>query len=367
MTTISLSDPKLNLLTEIAANHIELILNDLDVKYSKSKKKYVGCCPVHGGDNAAAWNLYPDGEYTKCFWKCRTHQCQLKYKPTIFGLVRGIYEYNNRKVLSFPKSVDYICNLLKIDFDKLKVDKSAVGKKDFYRQVNELSKRLKINDTKISREKVRESLTIPASYYLKRGYNKDILDRYDVGLCETSGKDMFNRIVVPVYDENYKYFIGCTGRSILEKCRCGYYHAGSCPITPLDKYKAAKWRNNKNFAKESCLYNFWFAKEKIKETSTVILVEGPGDVWKLEEAGITNSVAKLGSELSEEQLIILECSGAMNIIDLSDNDEAGEISRAQLRERCSRLFNLSFPKFNYHDIGEMTVKQIETELKSQLI
>lgn len=162
--------------------------------------------------------------------------------------------------------------------------------------VNTFLKERKLLEGKVVRKSVREKLTIPATYYLKRGYKPDILDKYDVGMCATQGKEMFGRIVVPVYDDNYKYMIGCLGRSIHEKCpKCNKCHSSNrnCPSNPIEELWASKWKNSKNFKAENYLYNFWFSKQHIKESKTVVIVEGQGDVWRLEEAGVNCSVGVL--------------------------------------------------------------------------
>ena len=63
----------------------------------------------------------------------------------------------------------------------------------------------------------------------------------------------------------------------------------------------SKWRHNKDFKTQEHLYNMWFAKEFIQSTRTAIIVESPGNVWRLEEAGIHNSVAIFGTNLSIKQ------------------------------------------------------------------
>ena len=56
------------------------------------------------------------------------------------------------------------------------------------------------------------------------------------------------------------------------------------------------------------------SKEKIRETRTALLVEGQGDVWRMHEAGLINTVGMFGSSLSDAQARILETSGALNIV-----------------------------------------------------
>jgi DNA primase len=114
------------------------------------------------------------------------------------------------------------------------------------------------------------------------------------------------------------------------------------------------------------LYNFWFAKEHILETGSVILVESPGNVWKLEENGIHNSVGLFGCSLSDRQKLILDSSGAMNIIILTDNDDAGKKAAEQIQNKCSKTYNILIPKISKNDIGEMTSDEITIEIKNYL-
>ena len=37
-------------------------------------------------------------------------------------------------------------------------------------------------------------------------------------------KEMYGRVVVPIYDDNYEYVVGVAGRSIFEIHTCGMYH-----------------------------------------------------------------------------------------------------------------------------------------------
>ena len=196
----------------------------------------------------------------------------------------------------------------------------------------------------ISRESVVKSLCIPSNYYLKRNFSENILKKYDVGECTTHGKEMYNRAVVPIYDIDHKRMIGCSGRSIDESLK-------------------PKWRHSTGFKAEENLYNYWYAKDFIKECGVVILVESPGNVWRLEEAGIHNSVALFGASLGDKQKMLLDISGAMTIITIMDNDEAGKKAALQINKKCQRIYNMKNIEINYADIAEMSVDQINKEIK----
>ena len=91
-----------------------------------------------------------------------------------------------------------------------------------------------------------------------------------------------------------------------------------------------------------------------------MLVEGQGDVWRLYEAGILNCVGLFGCSITDTQLVKLESSGAMSLVVLMDNDEAGKKAREQITSKCERLFNIYFPEMEEHnkDVGEMNVEDI---------
>lgn len=69
---------------------------------------------------------------------------------------------------------------------------------------------------------------------------------------------------------------------------------------------AGKWLTYKGFRKTAALYNIDkllvdpIARDTIRQTGKVIVVEGPFDVAKLVEAGLCNVVATMGADLSEE-------------------------------------------------------------------
>jgi DNA primase len=196
----------------------------------------------------------------------------------------------------------------------------------------------------ISRNEVRGRLEIPCKYYMDRGYSSEVLDKYDVGLCSTKGKRMYKRAVVPVYNNEYTHAVGFTGRATFED----------------HKYK---WVHNTGFLANDHLYNYWFAKEHIVESGCVVLVEGPGDVWRLEENGIHISVAMFGTDLSDQQMSLLYGSGANSVVVLTDNDEAGRKSALKINDKCKRLFRMFFPKLSTSDVGELGSDEITSDIK----
>lgn len=180
---------------------------------------------------------------------------------------------------------------------------------------------------------------------------------------------MYGRAVVPIYDIEYKHMIGCSGRSIYDLCQsCNTYHPENleCPESN-NAWKYSKWKHSFGFKSQEHLYNYWFAKDHIKKTNTVILVESPGNVWRLEEAGIHNSVAIFGSSLADKQKMLLDISGAMTIITIMDNDEAGKAAAKQIYGKCYRTYNIKNIELNNHnDIGSMTIEEVKQEILTKI-
>ena len=175
---------------------------------------------------------------------------------------------------------------------------------------------------------------------------------------------MFERAVVPIYDHEFKYMVGCTGRSIYEKCpSCKSYHNphSKCP-SENDLWKYPKWKHSHGFKSQEHLYNYWIAKHRIQQTGCVIVVESPGNVWRLSEAGITNAVAIFGSSLSDRQKMILDTSGAMTIITIMDNDDAGRKAAAQIKSKCEKTYNIKEVSIKHEDVASMNVEQIKSEI-----
>jgi DNA primase len=135
----------------------------------------------------------------------------------------------------------------------------------------------------------------------------------------------------------------------------------NCPSEELRPI-FSKWKNN--FDKSNFLFNHWFAKKEIKKCGSVILVESPGNVLRLEEAGIKNSVALFGLVLSDVQRFLLNLSGATTIITIFDNDEnmAGQKTSSEIAEKLKRLYHIINYTPKEGDIAEMPINVVKEEI-----
>lgn len=366
---------KLKIVCDEVCDHIESLLHHFGLEYKLHNRLITMSCPIHGGDNASAFNLYPEGDTYRGNWKCRTHGCEKIFKGSVIGFIRGVI--SNQKygwskegdpLCSFKEAVDFATKFINKDLNTIKISRTDKDKRQFTNVINYLNNEPSQNKSKIKRQHIIQSLQIPAQYYLDRRYTADILSKYDVGLCHKNGKEMSDRVVVPIYDNDYQYMIGCTGRSVHERCEsCKSYHnpENGCPSED-NRWKFPKWKHSSEFKSQNSLYNFWFAKQHILKSGVVIIVESPGNVWRLEENNIHNSVAMFGSSLSDRQKILLDSSGAMNIVILTDNDDAGRKAAQQIKNKCQNTYRVFMPTITKSDVGEMNTDDINTEIKPYL-
>lgn len=367
---------QLKVLSDTVCDRIEDLLSALDISEYKIFEKMISmACPIHGGDNDSAFNLYHKGDNYRGNWKCRTHGCEQYFKSSVLGFIRGVlsrnqyyWSKNGDDMVSFNEAIDFAIQFSKYDPSKDKQSKKLKEKKDFILTVKNITSEISLPNNLIPRESVKANLAIPSQYFLTRGFTANILIKYDVGDCADITKEMFNRAVVPIYDNDMKGMIGCTGRSIYDKChKCSSFHDpnNKCPDRDYS-WQYCKWKHSKNFKTQDSLYNYWFAQKYIKELKSVILVESPGNVWRLEEAGIHNSVALYGSSLNDKQKMLLDISGAMKIITIMDNDDAGHNAAKTIASKCNRIYNIKNIVLATNDLADMTVDEINNTIKPQI-
>jgi len=360
---------ELQTISEELVERFDDIIDEFELDIRKTPRMYIGCCPIHGGDNQDSLNFYHSGHTHSGNWYCNTHQCESVFVSSPIGFIRGLlsrrkhnWDSQGDTTASFFEAVVWSLKFLGKDIGDLNVNYEGSDLGRFTSHVNSIWGKQAPEITKtITREEVIASLEIPASFYYNRGYTLDILEKYDVGLCNTPNKPMYQRIVFPIYDDTHKWMIGCTGRSMWPKCnKCNLWHdPRNCCPDPKWKWQYSKWRHSSNFNSEFFLYNMWKAKPFVAESGIALIVESPGNVLRLEEAGFHNSVGTFGAKLSDGQKIWLDSSGAFTLVVLTDPDDAGIMAAENIRKLCEQQYNVIIPELpNNRDIGDLTVMQV---------
>lgn len=321
-------------------NRIPDVLERLGIEYLEYGNRYSFPCPVHGGDNPEGCSIFTDGEDVIGNWKCWTSSCEQDYAQNVFGFIRGCLSTKKGSPATLDETYNFCKSISQPIESKKKTNSSQEAK-----LLDVFLKKSAPSGPTISREEVRSKIQIPSKYYLDRGFSADVLDVFDVGDCYDKNKPMKNRAVVPIYNFD-DHFVGCVGRAMYDNMK-------------------PKWLHSKGF-KKHYLYGLNVAKNAIIESQTIFLLEGQGDVWRMHEAGFNNSVGIFGASLCEEQLICLEEIGVMNVIIMTDYDDAGEKAAKQIIKKCGRRFNYLRPTLDSKDVGELTVEELKKQLTSQL-
>ncbi len=145
-----------------------------------------------------------------------------------------------------------------------------------------------------------------------KGY--DIKTLNDIGLS-TDNRDIYDdRIMFPLHD-TYGHIVGFSGRIYRN----------------VDQSKYINTKETKIFIKGHCLYNYHVAKDAVRTSKNVIIMEGFMDVIRASTIGYKNVVALMGTALTKEQINLIKRL-SKNIIICLDGDEAGKNAAKKIGE-----------------------------------
>lgn len=334
-------------LEDLLIVNFEKVLAYFDINnIKKTSNFWHGPCPIHdNSDNDLAFNFYHEEARSPGYWACNTKCCNEGYAKNIFGFVKALIKKKTGEDKKFNEVIN-ICYKILETSKQIKLEK--------------IKRKPRIQSF-IDEGILKSNLKIPSPYFIKRGFSKEILERYNVGDCWNKGKMMYLRAVVPVKDELNR-IVGVTGRSFFDicpKCECYHWEKMKCP-DHNKRHSFSKWKNS--FEKSHYLYNYNLAKKTAIKNNLLILVEGPSDVWKLVQYGIYNVVALFGLIITQEQVMLCSNLGIENIMLFVDNDEAGTKSLPKLAEMLNK-FKLYYPSYKEKE----DIKKIDYSRMMELI
>ena len=279
----------------------------------EDEEKFQGPCPIHpGADNPTAFVVYKDSG----IWRCFTHQCHDE-----------------------GQSARHLCKLLEIDPGNPEYN----GYVDPYGTSSQRRKR--VQTAICTREEFCNRICeLPSKYALSRGFSEYTLRKYCIGTSYKKGSMAF-RCVCPIFSDDYRHVVGMTGRDINGDKPMKWYHEG--------------------FNSAHNLYNLWFAKSTIRNTKTVVLVEGVFDVLALEQAGVKNALATFGVGLKPIQESILQKLGVQNVVFGYDDDEAARIATENTQKKYDLSYNFEILQPPKKDWAECSTSEIEEYIRVQ--
>lgn len=145
---------------------------------------------------------------------------------------------------------------------------------------------------------------------LKDQFTSDVLEKAGLILKTQKGDyiDRFrNRITIPIHDENGD-IVAFGARAVEEGQNPKYLNSSDSLI----------------YNKSRLLYGLYFAKESIKQSDNIIIMEGYFDVISAQAHGIENCVASCGTSLTPDHIkLISRYSKSRKIYLAFDTDSAG--------------------------------------------
>lgn len=354
-TTMKMSEDEKKALRNHANRNITYLLDKLGVNYlDRGDGLIQAICPAlqHGGDrnNTTALSWRPDiGK-----WVCWTHHCEESRGNDVFGLVSSVLGTN------FKETAKWIHE--RLGEKSIDVKNDTLPPENLYR-----------GTALYTHEPLKEDnlrfLSMDPDYLLKRGFSKEVLRDYQVGLWQRVGTYMHDRVVFPLRDHE-GFLVGYSGRTI---------HPEQFYLDKSLEYR--KWLHGRQFNQwpkrgdlliSSLLFNLNRAKRRLNQQKNMIIVEGPLDGMKLEMAGVHNWVATLGTTFCANHRTLLVKYGVTDLYVAYDNDEergpkkrkAGEDGLKRLERVVGDIFNVHKVEIpGAHDCGDLSIEELQSIFK----
>ncbi|MBW1746418.1 MAG: DNA primase, partial [Deltaproteobacteria bacterium] len=301
----------------------------------KVGRNYVGLCPFHT-EKTPSFTVSPEKQIFYCFG-CGTG-------GNVFNFLM------NYEGLSFFETAKMLANRYGIE---IPVQRMSPEQK---RRISERESLLAVN--KQAMDFFKHSLLsdaegkIALEYLNKRGIGEDTITRFNLGFAPAGWDNVINYFS----KKNVSHeLVEKSGLIIKRKTKNGYYDRFRnriiFPIFDLSKQvlgfggrvmddSLPKYLNSPEtsvYNKSRSLYGLHIAKERCRASETVYIVEGYFDLLALHQHGILNSVATLGTSLTQGHVQLLRGFVGKNgrFVLVYDSDEAG----IKAAERSIKVFD----------------------------
>ena len=314
-----------------ARSDLVTVVESYGVQLRKSGRNYAGLCPFHENSKTPAFSVNHERQTWRCFGSCgvggdviafvqRQERCNFHTALELLGNKCGVQlsvrpkspEVKKRDEL-LTESADYFHQLL------LSAPQAEAARQ-YVRSRGLLRRSVKGFKLGYSLPSWNDCL----QHFTRKGYTVD--DLLSTGLAAKGEKggvyDRFrNRLMFPIC---------LTSGQVV-----GF---GARTLEPDGVPKYLNSPQSKHFDKSRLLYGLNFARQGMRRTGEVIIVEGYMDAIRSHEAGFSNTVATMGTALSADQLHIVARASHRIVIAL-DADEAGSAAAMRVIEMAQRLIS----------------------------
>ncbi|MDF2723483.1 MAG: primase [Paenibacillus sp.] len=290
------------------------------VQLSKQGRNMKGLCPFHS-EKSPSFNVNPEKQIYKCFG-CGVGGHVIRFLQEIEG-----YSFGEAvRQLAEEANIAYVWEQQTAEQAERQQEKEQIVKghefaaKLYHYILNNSAEGRPALDYLRSRgftDSLIETFQIGfasprwdvlVQYLQQREFPMPLMEKGALVSARTGGGyvDRFrNRIMFPIRDAR-GHVIAFSGRTLGDE-QPKYLNS---PETVL-------------FRKSRVLYNFHQARADIKRLNQLVLFEGFADVIKAWSAGVTNSVATMGTALTEEHALLMRRS-AERVVLCYDGDDAGQ-------------------------------------------
>lgn len=280
------------------------------IPLSKKGRNYFGLCPFHD-DHSPSLSVSPDKQIYKCFvcgesgnvFNFVMNYEHLSFSEAISLLAKNIGMNLDISIKKEDNKYDYLYEIMDIanKFYQNNLNSSAGNLARKYLSNRNLSNEI-IKEFGIGLSlNNRDTLT---KLLVSKGHSLEELNAID--LSNTNHDSYINRIMFPLEDQRGRV-VGFSGR-IYDN-------------SDLNKYQNS--REGVLFKKRELLFNYHRAKDEVRKSKCVIVMEGFMAVIRAYSIGIGNCIATMGTALSNEQASLIK-KMSNNIILCYDGDSAGK-------------------------------------------
>lgn len=295
------------------------------VPLTKKGQNYWGCCPFHN-EKTPSFSVNEDKGFYHCFG-CGEHGDIISFtmKSENIGFVDAIKELAEMAGLKLPEFKPR--------------DPAIVQREESYFDITERAA------AEYQKQLFTPTGAVALEYIRGRGFTDDMIKKYRLGyapknnliankfvntkqdvligtgLCRRGDYGMYDffrdKLMFPIFSARGQV-VAFSGRSL----------DGSEP-------KYINTADTEIFHKRKTIFGFNFARESIHRNNRTIIVEGQIDAIQMQCHGFPETVAPLGTALTEDHLAIL-CKANRNIVFCFDGDAAGQ-------KAATRAANLVLP------------------------
>ena len=287
---------------------------------------YFGLCPFHQ-ERTASFHVRPDEKHYHCFG------CQASGDPFDFVM--------ETEGLDFKGALETLANRFGVELQTAAEDPAAASRRERRERLHSLVGRAAAYYARYLFESAEAR---PAKeYLLSRGFTEETLRGFRVGYAPSAWDRMLLASRKAGFSDDELLAVGLVQRSktnpgrIYDRFRERIMFPATDPRGRVLGFGARAMRENQRpkylntsdgelYHKRSVLFGIDLARPAASKAARMTLVEGYTDVLALHQAGLTNTVAIMGTSLTEEQVVELErvvgSSGGLELC--LDADRAGQ-------------------------------------------